>query len=225
MKRWLTHGFIAAYLTALVGGVAAHAIQFGITIHPAMYFVVWDMFCGWSAFDARTHIIGQGADGKFYELAPGPWGEFHPFGNLDRRHYDMLFNASQRIAANTLRHTRHEPIARYYVIEECWPKKFNVPDEIWDRRSSEPKDIHKYYHVKSVYSGDGTLLVWNPTWLSQQYGLAVANNPRLQTESRRGREFLMVTPHSRLKGAFDSPMFADGAPRGESGAWPGGSAN
>lgn len=194
MKRWLTHGFIVAYLSALTGGIAAHTLQFGHAAHPAMYFVVWDMFCGWSAFSGRTNFIAEGQSGAYYELSPAPWGEFHPFGKLGRRHYDVLFNASHRMALNVLKHTDHEPITRVFVVEECWPKKFNVPDDVWNRRHAEPKDVKKYYHVKSVLAPDGTFLAVYPTWLSRQYALSVTNNPRLTAQARRGRDFLMPMP-------------------------------
>jgi len=103
MKRWLTHSFIAAYLLALSWGIVAHAVNFGTGAHPAMYYVVWDMFCGWTSYSSRTLIIGQGESGKYYELAPGPWGEFKPFGKLGRRNYDPSGTHSPKLALNALR--------------------------------------------------------------------------------------------------------------------------
>ena len=73
MKRWLATTFIAAYLFILSGGLACHAMGFAVTSHPLMYFIVWDMFCGWCAYTTQTHVIAEGESMKFYELAPGPW--------------------------------------------------------------------------------------------------------------------------------------------------------
>ena len=95
MKRWMTHLGIGAYLMALAFGFVTHAVDFGTGCHPIMYFLIWDMFCGWSSYEGRMHVISEGESGKFYELAPGPWGEFHPYGFIDRHHYDP--NQNQRI--------------------------------------------------------------------------------------------------------------------------------
>lgn len=197
MKRWLTHTIIFVYLGALTSGIVCHTIQFGTFAHPSMYFLVWDMFCGWSAYSERTHIIGEGESGKFYELAPGPWGEFQPFGDIGRRQYDTLFNVTYRMASNTLKHTKHEPMVRIYCIEENWNKKFNVSDDIWRRRYDEPKKIQKYYHIKSILAPDGTLLASYPTWLSKQFHMSVASNPRLQADRHKNRDFLVVNPRYR----------------------------
>ncbi len=128
MKRWLTHLTIVGYLTALGWGIVAHSLNFGTHIHPSMYFVVWDMFCGWAAYDTRNQVIVEGESGKFYEVLPAPWGEIHPYGDLGRRHYDPYQTFCMSMAQNVLKHTDHEPIARIFVLEEAWAKKFNLPD-------------------------------------------------------------------------------------------------
>ena len=63
MKRWFTSLGIAAYLTALAVGFVSHAVDYGTDCHPIMYFLVWDMFCGWSAYEGRLHLIGEGESG------------------------------------------------------------------------------------------------------------------------------------------------------------------
>jgi len=204
MKRWLTHLMIFVYVGALCVGLVCHTLEFGTTAHPGMYFLVWDMFRGWSAFATRTHVLGEGEDGNFYRLAPGPWGEFQPFGDIGRRHYDVLFNTSGRLAMNTLKHTQHGPMTRVFVVEECWPKKFNVPDRIWKRRYDEPKDVQKYYHVKSMFTPEGVQIANYPTWVAKQYALRVANNTRLLADWHRGREFYTVNPRSRDRGPVGS---------------------
>lgn len=189
MKRWLTHLTIVAYLVTLSWGVFAHAFHYGTTAHPGMYFLVWDMFCGWSGYSQRYHIIGEGESGRFYELAPGPWGEIKPYGDLDRRHYDNLGNGAYRIARNTLRHTEHEPMTRIFLVEETWNKKYNLPDRLWDKRYEAPKDPRHYYHVRSVFSADGMVLRSNGTWIVEQRNRCIAANPRLQADARKGRPF------------------------------------
>ena len=121
LKRWLAGAFIVAYLSALGLGVVSHALAFQQNAHPMMYFVVWDMFCGWSAYASRTHVIAEGESGKFYRLTPTPWGEYHPYSDLGRQHYDPFSSHCQRIGTNVLRHTRHEPISRMW-----WPCKRSI---------------------------------------------------------------------------------------------------
>lgn len=197
MKRWLSIGVITAYLGAMVFGVAAHALNFKQTMHPAMYFIVWDMFCGWSCYENRLHIIGEGESGRFYRLAPGPWGEFVPFGAISREHYDPFVNHAVTIATSTLRHTEHEPIERIYVVEENWAKKFNLSDEAWAARYDEPKDPKNYYHLRQVFNGEGKPMGTNPSWFDYQLQLCLSDNPRIWRDAHHGKPFYQVNPMLR----------------------------
>src|SRR5436305_14496207 len=118
MKRWLSHLTIGAYLTALSLGIVCHTLNFGNAAHPFMYYFVWDMFCGWSSHEIRYHVVGVGDSGTVYELAPGPWVRFMPYGDLDRMHYDVLGNSHHKMALNALKRTDHEPIHRIVMLEE-----------------------------------------------------------------------------------------------------------
>lgn len=194
MKKWLTHLAIAAYLSALAWGIVAHTFGFKNNAHPAMYYVVWDMFCGWGSYSNRMQVIAEGESGEFYQVTPAPWGTIKPFGKLDRRHYDFYGVAINRIAMNVLKHTEHEPISRIYVLDECWPKKFNIPDKLWNERYTEAKDPHHYFHVRYVIAGDGTLVEQNPNWFQYQQMVAVSSNPRLVQELERSRPMYAVNP-------------------------------
>ncbi|MEI8381174.1 MAG: hypothetical protein WCJ09_13680 [Planctomycetota bacterium] len=197
MKRWLAKLTIGTYLTALALGIGSHAMNFGTGAHPAMYYFIWDMFCGWSAHEVRYHIVGEGESGQHYRLSPAPWSTFAPYGDLERAQYDALGNSYIKIALNTLRHTDHEPIARIFVIEEAWPKKYNLPENLWAARFDEPKDAHSYFHLKSIYDGEGGLIQFNPDYVTTLQQLAITNNPRLRADSLRGRPFFAVDPAHR----------------------------
>jgi hypothetical protein len=220
MKRWLTHLIITGYLGVMGYGVVAHAVNYKVSAHPAMYFIVWDMFCGWSSHASRLQIIGEtvgenGEPGKFYELGPGPWGEIKPYGDIGRRHYDAFCLFSPKMAYNCLKHTKHEPMHRIYIIEECWPKKYNLPDRIFASRHGEQKDEHHYYHVRYVLNGEGNVLQRRGFWLNYQNGLCISNNPRLMADSRRGRLFYNVSPmkNRASRSAFhETRKAADQAP-------------
>jgi hypothetical protein len=192
MKRCLTHLTIVGYLSLLAWGIVSHTLKFGTHLHPSMYFVVWDMFCGWAAYDTRNQVIVEGESGKFYEVLPAPWGEIQPYGDLGRRHYDPFQTFCMSMAQNVLKHTDHEPITRIFVLEEAWAKKFNLPDPLWEARYDEPKSPHRYRHVRYVFSSDGVPLQANNTWLTHQQTLVMSRNPRLQAEFRKSRPFVTL---------------------------------
>ncbi len=207
MKRWLSHLTIFAYVGTLFIGIASHALSLSPGAHPLMYFIVWDMFCGWSSYSNRIQLIGEGESGKFYELGPGPWGEYHPYGDIGRRHYDSFGNHLSALAVNCLKHTKHEPIRRIFAIEEYWAKKFNLPDHLWNKLYESPKDRHVYYHIRGVYDGEGRTLQFNQSWLTYQTVMTVANNPRLQADSRKGHPFFAINPALRTDEVLNPTQF------------------
>lgn len=182
MKRWLSHLFIAGYLLSLTWGIVAHTFGVGANANPAMYYVVWDMFCGWGSYSNRLEIIAEGESGQYYRLAPAPWGTIKPFGDLDRRHYDSYGIALDKMARNVLVHTEHEPMARIYLVEENWAKKFNVPSRYWQRCFEEPQQKHSYFNVRAILQPDGKLIERRDSWYTKQYGQMIADNPRLRRE-------------------------------------------
>jgi hypothetical protein len=192
MKRLLASIFISSYLSILAYGVVCHALTYRSDQHPMMYFIVWDMFCGWSAFADGTAIVAEGESGKFYELAPAPWGEIVPFGSMQRHDYDYLKRHYRDIALNTLRHTQHEPITRIFVVEAAWSKKFDLPDALWKERFDVPKDPKKYYRLRAEMDGEGMLVRHYTAWLDSQGYKVVADNPRLMNDSRNGQSFFAV---------------------------------
>lgn len=197
MRRWISHLFIVGYLGALFAGVGMHAMRFRHDAHPIMYYYVWDMFCGWSAFEQRNHLIAEGESGTYYQLSPGPWGDFKPYGDLTRNHYDYFGNALPGMAMNALRHTEHEPIQRILFVEENWPKKYNLPDSLWSLMFFEDKDPKSYFWVRSVHSPDGQMVENRGTFLSQLFSQAVLNNPRLQADSKSSRPVFAINPYDR----------------------------
>jgi hypothetical protein len=192
MKRWIAPLIICAYLGSLAFGIVTHTLQVGANSHPAMYFVVWDMFCGWGAYSNRTHLVAEGESGKYYQLSPAPWGALKPFGNVDRLHYDSNNYLSPAMIRNNLRHTQHEPISRVFVVEEIWPKKFNLPDPLWDAAYDEPKDKHSYFHLRGICSADGEVVRAYNSWYRQQVARSVADNPRVLAAQQNSQPFYPV---------------------------------
>jgi hypothetical protein len=204
MRRWLVSGFIASYLGFLGYGIASHALGFQVFVHPVMYFAVWDMFCGWQAYETRIHVVAEGESGQLYQLSPPPWSDFAPFGDLSRAHYDAFGHSFRRIGMNTLENTEHEPIRRFFAVEECWQKKYNLPDEIWATRFDEPKDPYSYFWLRASFTPDGNAQYAATHFTQHAYGQMVSDNPRLLADSRRGRPFFSVNPN--LRETLETPL-------------------
>lgn len=200
MSRWkflVVSTFIASYIGALFWGIGAHALKVGICGNTLSYFVVWDMFCGWSAWDSRTHIVAEGASGQFYEVKE-PWGEFHPFGKVARIHYDQTNNLLPRHIANILDRTEHEPIDQVYVIEEVWPKQYNLPPKLYQHYFARESDKQSYFHLRAVCQDNGRVLKSFPDWYTQQQLNNLYSNPRLQQQAQEATSLYstLFTPNS-----------------------------
>lgn len=198
MKRGFTHLIIGVYLTAMGAGLASQTMSFGNVSHPIMYYFVWDMFCGWSSHEIRYHVVGEGESGTYYQLAPGPWKQFMPYGDLPRVHYDVLGNSHRKMAMNALAQTDHEPIRRVIMIEEVWSKKFNMSDESWATRFDEPKEMVSYFWQRAEMTPEGRVLSALPDYLSYLQTASVADNPRLVNDMHKGRDHFVLTPYQRM---------------------------
>ncbi|MBI3866126.1 MAG: hypothetical protein HY290_29965 [Planctomycetia bacterium] len=191
MKRILSVAFIVCYVSALTYGNVCHLLRHGTVSHTMMYMIVWDMFCGWSAYDSRVHLIAEGESETYYDLSHPPWGELHAFGYISRENYDPFNSHTGTIGLNVLKHTRHEPITRILVIEESWPKKLNLPDAIWNLRYDNPKDRHSYFRVRTILLPDGTITKQQDSFLSCQARKLSTANPRLAQDAFSGRPLFL----------------------------------
>ena len=194
-RGWLAGVFIATYLAALGSGLFCHTFNWNTGAHPVMYYFVWDMFCGWAGHESRYHVLAEGVSGTYYQVLPGPWGDFHPFGNLGRQHYDADGTNAGKLAMNVLRHTSHEDITRIFVVEESWPKKFNMPDAQWAARWDGPKDPKHYFTLRHVITPEGALLHTYDNFYAQQNAMEVFANPRLTAEIARSQPIFAVNSY------------------------------
>ena len=194
MKRSLSTLFIAVYLVALLGGLVSHTLGFHPHSHPVLYFFVWDMYGGWCAFETRLHVLAEGQSGQYYQVLPAPWGTIQPFGPVDRHHYDVKMNFVPQMAAFVLDHTEHEPIQRIVVVEEAWCKKYNLSDELWQRRYSESRRPISYYHIRAVADPDGRISELSQQWPTIVSNRCLMDNPRLMSDISRGHTFIAFDP-------------------------------
>ncbi|MEZ6045621.1 MAG: hypothetical protein R3C11_08605 [Planctomycetaceae bacterium] len=212
MKRKLANLFIASYLAVMSFGLFSHTMEFMHGSHPAMYFIIWDMFCGWSAYENRIHIVGEGESGAYYDLSQGPWGEFNPYSDIGRRHYDYRGVNLKNISDNVLAHTEHEPMTRIFIFEENWSKKYNMPDFVWKRLYDEPKELRSYFAVRQVLTPESQVAQSNPCWLTRCAQTQFADNPRLQREAQSSNPYLSIATSNRKSSRKTDQSSADEAP-------------
>ena len=193
--------FVSAWLGVMSFGVVGHTLKVGICGNTLSYFIVWDMFCGWAAYDQYTHFIAETTDGKFLDVKE-PWGEFQPFGNLGRVQYDATSQMFSRQIRHVLRRTQHDEIDRVFVVQEMWPKQYNMPRRIWDHYYSSPPDKVSYHHIRAICSPDGNPITLYPDWVAQQRLNSIADNPRLQREVQQAQASVntLYTPRNRDDG-------------------------
>ncbi len=192
MRRWMICSFIAAYVSALGFGIACQTVRMGTAMHPAMYFIVWDMYCGWTAYNHGYRAVAEGVSGTFYDLNPPPWGAFRPFNTLDR--FQSISHPSNQARMTRLiaRNTKHEPFARMFVIEEAWAKQFDLPEYIWKAHNAIARVPYRYTKVVVEQSGDGEITQSSTPWLDSQTQNMLSDNPRLKQEIQNSRPFWMV---------------------------------
>ncbi|QDT34917.1 hypothetical protein [Thalassoglobus polymorphus] len=190
MRRWGTNFIIVLYLGSLCYGLSVHALKVNVYDHLANYFVVWDMYCGWGCFEKRVLLIAEGESGNLYDVSP-PWKPIRPYGSAERHDYDSWGFYSGRVAANTLRHTEHEPITRVLLVEQLWSKKYNIPDSMWARQFDEPKDPRVYYYVRTKFDPEGAVVDRHYNWQSNLVYQSLVDNPVLRTTIAQSRPFIV----------------------------------
>jgi hypothetical protein len=208
MQRWIVNTVIAGYLVAMAFGLLCVACQVQFFSVPA-YFFTFNMYGGWCGYDARMQVIGEGESGRFYTLSPGPWGEFDPYSShVPRQSYDQAFEYGSILARPALAHTKHEPILRIFVIEQEYPKKFNLTDAQFEAYYNKPKPQRIYSHVRMALSPQGEIITQNSTWLRYQDNQALVDNPRLVAEATRNRPFIWSAQQAPGPGGSSSELYA-----------------
>ncbi|MCA9091937.1 MAG: hypothetical protein KDA68_00495 [Planctomycetaceae bacterium] len=187
MKRLFAIAFIVSYLSILTVGFLSHTFGYGTASHPSMYYIVWDMFCGWNAYANQFRVVAEGESGKYYDVSSSPWGDIYPHGKVERMNYDTFSFNAKKVALNYIRHTAHEPITRVILVEEYWAKKYDFPDYLWKIRYDDPKERYSYFNKRIEFDTAGNNLKEYPGWFQKQGYDSVYNNPRLLADMRANR--------------------------------------
>ena len=174
---------ITLYVGLLLYGVLIHT--FNLPAKPTLggYFIVWDMFCGWSGYERRYHFIAEGVSGTYYDASEVPGRVVKLHGSTPRRHHDHQGIFAGELVKSVLARTDHEPILRVYVVEENWPKRFNLPPSL--RPEGLRKEKVSYWHTRGVLNEFGDPIRHFPSWFTVQADAAVYCNPILRSAASR----------------------------------------
>ena len=186
--RLLTNLGIAAYLGALSLGIVVHALNLPGKVTLPGYFVVWDMFCAWTGYESRIHVIAEGESGTHYDLLAGQTGSPHLHGSLHRINYDYDGTCGPAVAKLAAACTSHEPLTQITIVEEVWSKQLNLSDAAYERYHGCPKQPRSYRSVRTVLRPDGSIAASQPPWFRLQQQAAVMANPVLAEQAVRGRD-------------------------------------
>lgn len=192
MRRWIVGCFIASYISVLGFGLACQTVRMGTAAHPLMYFIVWDMYCAWGAYNHGYRAVAEGVSGTYYDLNPPPWGAFRPFNTLDRFQSITAAGNQARYTRLVAANTQHEPIARMFVVEECWAKQYDLSENTWKTYNAVPYQPFRYTKVVLEQSGDGEITAIHPSWIDCQPNVMLTDIPRLEQEIRNSRNFFTV---------------------------------
>lgn len=130
--RWPAALFIVAYLAATLFVLGLNILG-DMGRHPLTYFFTWDMFPGHYTESTHRVALGRTASGRYVQLIPGPWQQFHEgvHGDLTRADMDRSGIFFEAIARQVLRLTAEEfaadPIVHVDLLEQYWAMKHNLP--------------------------------------------------------------------------------------------------
>ena len=156
LRRWLASAGIACYLATLGTFFTWHAAgDWGV--HPVAYFFTWDMFPSFYTESLRRLAVGRTADGRFVQVYPGPFDRYRGgVGNdLPRGDLDRSGNSFRLLATKTVDRTRDahrdDPIVHVYLLERCWPEKFNLPADLYESWWGGPRPDRSCWRLREEF--------------------------------------------------------------------------
>ena len=110
---------------------------------PWAYYWTWDMFPNYPSFSARRMALGETKSGEFVQVFPTNKIRYRRGGSGDLTRYDLPRNdATLKYAvAEALKETppaeEEDPVTYVFLVEEYWPVRFNLPDDLYQESFGE----------------------------------------------------------------------------------------
>jgi hypothetical protein len=150
-RRLLALG-IGLYLTAHALVLALNVIG-DIHRHPVVYFFTWDMFPGTVDVSPRHTAVATTRSGAFLELVPNATMRFRGgvHGGLTRADLDRSGVRLRPLVDHALAWSRsrlaEDPIVRVTLLEQTWPRRLNLSDDLYEAWAGEPKRDVRYWRM------------------------------------------------------------------------------
>lgn len=152
--------FLTAYVAA-TGWFLARNMSGDPGTSPPAYFFTWDMFPSYVSESTRKLAVARTEGGVYRQLVPGPRDQFR-WGQTDRAtRFDLdrgghfWQEAAERALERSAGRHRDDPIVYVYLIEEYWPVRFNLSEELYESEYGEPKPARRYWRVVDQFAVDG----------------------------------------------------------------------
>jgi|GEM_PF-1897781 len=157
--RWIGRAgvllFCTAYLFATAWFGVRHVLGDSLS-HPGAYFFTWDMFPGYVTETSRRMVVGHTWDGRFVKLLPENshrfrWGIHNDVSRVDiDRNPRNLERAIERSVGEYNRAHAKSPIESVLVVEQYWPSRFNLPDDLYRQSYGEANPRRRYWRFIDV---------------------------------------------------------------------------
>jgi hypothetical protein len=166
--------FCAAYLLATAWFAVRHVLGDSLS-HPAAYFFTWDMFPGYATETSRRMVVGHTRDGRFVKLLPDNlhrfrWGINDDVSRIDiDRNPRNLERAIERSLGEYNRDHAKSPVKSVLVVEQYWPSRFNLPDDLYRETYGEPNPHRWYWRFLEVPIDTDTVgRISNPSGMNDE---------------------------------------------------------
>jgi len=160
--------FIAAYLAAIAFYFYPHVLGDSAKRRDA-YFWTWDMYPGYDAESVRRLVVAETDEGRYVRLFPSPRHRFRWGLNGDKTRLDLDRRTThlRRVVEDELSRGRRldteERVTRVYAVEQYWPVRFNLDDDLYRAVYDEPNPRNRYWRVIGEADVDGDRQVqWKP---------------------------------------------------------------
>lgn len=149
-----------AYLSVNGWFMTRHMIGDSQSVNAA-YFFTWDMFPGYVTENTRRRIVGVTKEGRYLQLFPEEedyrTGIDGQVSRLDwiflNKHLDVLREKlEERVAA--FNNGNDDPIVRVVLVEEFWPTKFNLPDDLYREAYGVEHPHRRYWRTRGRWNVD-----------------------------------------------------------------------
>jgi len=121
--------------------------------HELAYFFTWDMFPGYATESSRRKVVGLTRDDRFVQVLPARWHRYRTGinGAVSRIDIDKqpenLTPTLQRLVSEYNRRHPEAPIEHAVIVEEYWPHRFNLPDDLYEDVYGEPNPRRRYWRI------------------------------------------------------------------------------